>query len=67
MLGIVAGTGLFLVSSRFLKTLVFGVTTNDAATLAVVVSALATVAMIASWIPARRAAAVDPIEALRRE
>jgi ABC-type lipoprotein release transport system permease subunit len=45
----------------------YGVPPNDPATLAVVALTLLSVAALASWIPARRAAAVDPVVALRAE
>jgi putative ABC transport system permease protein len=47
--------------------MLFGVSTDDPATLAAVTSALATVAALAGYIPARRAMRVDPMVALRHE
>jgi putative ABC transport system permease protein len=43
------------------------VTTTDPATFAVVSGLLASVAVVASWAPARRAMSVDPMHALRAE
>ena len=50
-----------------LGTMLFGVTPYDVSTYAVVLALLCTVAAVASYAPARRAARVDPIEALRAE
>jgi predicted permease len=60
----IAGSVLLL---RWLGSLLFGVTPNDAATYAIVLTLLATVAALASYIPARRAARVEPLEALRQD
>jgi ABC-type lipoprotein release transport system permease subunit len=54
-----------LVVSRLLQSFLFGVTASDPVTLVGVAVLFAVVALAASWIPARRAGAVDPIEALR--
>jgi putative ABC transport system permease protein len=53
--------------SRLLSALLFGVTPGDPATLASVALALGGVALLASWLPARRAARVDPMVVLREE
>jgi putative ABC transport system permease protein len=53
--------------SRLLSALLFGVTPGDPATLAMVALALGGVALLASWLPARRAARVDPMVVLREE
>ena len=50
-----------------LKTLLFEVTPTDPATFLAVVLVLMGVALLASFIPARRAARIDPMEALRYE
>jgi putative ABC transport system permease protein len=65
--GIAAGLGLFALVVRFLRTLLFGVAAGDPLTLGSAALILLAVATIASWVPARRAARVDPAEALRAE
>lgn len=67
MIGLAAGVGLALLVSRALAGLLFGVTATDAATFAVVVVGVAAVSVLAMWIPARRAARVNPLIALRYE
>jgi ABC-type antimicrobial peptide transport system permease subunit len=53
--------------TRFLGSLLFGLKPTDPATLAAAVGMLLAVAALAAFIPARRAAAIDPVEALRCE
>ena len=53
--------------SRVLSSLLFGVTTTDPLTYLGTAAGLAGVAFLASWVPARRAASIDPVEALRSE
>jgi ABC-type antimicrobial peptide transport system permease subunit len=55
------------VLSRFLVDLLFGVTATDIATYVVVGVTLGVVAVLAAYVPARRATRVDPMEALRAE
>jgi putative ABC transport system permease protein len=62
-LGIVLAVGL----TRFLGTLLFEVSATDVTTFALTAALLAGVALIASYIPARRAAGVDPLVALRSD
>jgi predicted permease len=61
--GIVAALG----ASRALATLLFGVTSTDPVTFAAVSAGLAGVALVASYLAARRAASVDPMIALRTD
>ena len=65
--GVVAGIALALASARFLRSFLYGVTGQDAATLAAAALLLVACAALASFIPARRAANVDPMTALRYE
>jgi predicted permease len=65
--GIVCGLGLFALVARFLRALLFGVTASDPITLGGSALILLAIAMLASWVPARRAARVDPADALRSE
>jgi len=65
--GILAGIVFSLAVSRLMQTLLFGVRPWDVPTLAGVAVLLAACAFLASYLPARRAAKVDPIVALRYE
>jgi len=65
--GIVVGLGCAFWLSQFMKTLLFDVGARDPLTFAVVPSVLLAVAVIAGYVPARRATAVDPVVALRSE
>jgi len=66
-LGVVIGLAGALAASRALTTLLFGISEHDPTTYAGVTAALLAVAAIACWIPARRAAQVDPAITLRAE
>jgi predicted permease len=65
--GLGAGLAGAFAAGRSMSTLLFGVTPADPATIAVVLCALAAAAACATYVPARRAARVDPGEALRAE
>jgi ABC-type lipoprotein release transport system permease subunit len=52
---------------RLMKSLLFGISPADPVTYAAVPMVLVAAAVLASYIPARRAAGVDPVEALRAE
>ena len=65
--GIVAGLAGALALARFMTALVFDIPTLDPVTFAAVPAMLAAVALAAAMIPARRAAAVDPMRALRED
>jgi putative ABC transport system permease protein len=66
-LGVTIGLGLFTLVARFLRTFLYGVAPTDPVALLAASATLVVVASLASWIPARRAARVDPVEALRAE
>jgi putative ABC transport system permease protein len=65
--GMVSGLALFGVTSRFLRTFLFGIAPWDPAAVTGAALALLLMATLATWIPARRAGRVDPVEALRSE
>ncbi len=67
MAGVAAGVGASFGLSRLVKPLLFGVAPYDPVTMSGALLLLLTVAVGASWIPARRAARVQPLEALRRD
>jgi len=62
-LGVIASLGLM----RLLSTLLFNVTTYDVGTFSIVVGSLFAVALLACYLPARRATRIDPLVALRYE
>jgi predicted permease len=64
-LGVVLGAGIALWAVRFATPLLFGLQPRDPATLAVAAVVLALIAAFASWIPAGRAARIDPARVLR--
>jgi predicted permease len=65
--GAVAGIVLAVCAGRFIATLLYGIQPADPLTLVTVTGALTFVAMLACYIPARRATRVDPLVALRAE
>ncbi|AKQ70477.1 hypothetical protein A176_007389 [Myxococcus hansupus] len=66
-LGVAVGLALSLALARFLDAMLYGVAAYDAGTFAGVAAVLALVALVATWLPARRATRVDPIIALRAD
>jgi ABC-type antimicrobial peptide transport system permease subunit len=67
VLGLAAGVPAALALSRFIKSQLFGVQPNDPLTLIGTSALLIGVAMLSAWLPARRAARIDPMTALRCE
>jgi putative ABC transport system permease protein len=64
-IGVAAGTALSLVPGRWASSLLFGLKPYDPLTLAAAVALLAVIASLASFLPARRASKLDPMDALR--
>jgi len=67
MAGIAAGLAAALVLTRAVKSMLYGIAPYDPLTLCGGASLLLAVALAATWIPARRAASVNPVDALRNE
>jgi predicted permease len=67
VIAIAIGVGASILSARFVKSVLFGIGSSDLITLSSAAGLLLIVALGASWIPARRAAHVHPMDALRRE
>jgi ABC-type antimicrobial peptide transport system permease subunit len=67
VIGILIGLGVALATTRFLKTLLYGLSPTDPAVIGGAVLLMLAVAAAAAYLPARRAAKVDPMVALREE
>ena len=67
LVGIVVGTAAALGAGRVLARFVEGVQPNGVSTLAIMTPVLVSAALIASFLPARRASRIDPVKALRQE
>ena len=65
--GVAIGLGAAAGLTRLMSTLLYGITPLDPITYAVVPIILVIATVLASYVPARRASAVDPVEALRAE
>lgn len=65
--GIVIGIPAALACTRVLKSILYGLEPTDAPTLAVTAGILAVAGLLATMLPVRRAAAIEPLEALRHE
>jgi len=65
--GALAGLAVAVVATRFLVTLLYGVSPVDPVTLLSVCGLLVVVTMVASYVPARRATRIDPALALRAD
>jgi putative ABC transport system permease protein len=66
-LGTILGVGAALAVTRLIRSFLFGVTPQDPITFAAAAILIDIVAMLACWLPARKAAKVDPMVALRYE
>jgi len=67
LIGVLIGVGASLALTRLMNSLLFGVKASDPVTYAGVAAGLTLIALLACWIPARRATRVDPVIALRYE
>jgi ABC-type antimicrobial peptide transport system permease subunit len=65
--GVAIGAAAALLLTREMQSLLYNVSPFDPVTMAVVAAGLVAVALVACWLPARRAANVDPMTALRHE
>jgi len=65
--GALIGLGVAVMSTRVLRSLLFDLSPTDPVTYAAIVGLIAVTAAVASWVPARRAANVDPLSSLRSE
>ena len=66
-MGLVLGSVLAVAAAQLMRQLLFGVDSWDAPTLVTSAAVLTVSALLASWIPAWRAASVNPIEVLRAD
>ena len=65
VIGVTIGVVVALIATRVMASMMFGVGTNDPVTFVGICVLIACVALIASWLPARRASRVDPLVAIR--
>ena len=65
--GLVVSVPVALVTSRFVQSLLFGMKANDPRALGIAMAVLVGAAVLAGCVPARRAASIDPMTALRHE
>jgi len=66
-IGIIVGVPATLASTRLIQSQLFGLSPFDGSTIAMALTAIAAVTVLAAYFPARRAAKIDPTVALRYE
>ena len=66
-IGAAIGVGVAIASTRVLRSLLFDLSPTDPITYAAIVALIGVTAVAASWLPARRAASIDPLSSLRAE
>jgi putative ABC transport system permease protein len=66
-IGIATGLAVALVATRLVRGLLYGLSPFDPVTFAAVAGLFVAIAVLASYLPARRAARLDPVDALRSE
>jgi len=66
-IGVALGLPIALALSRFVRSQLYGIAGNDPLTIAAATVGLAAIALLAGYIPARRATRIDPMTALRYE
>ncbi|MBI4904253.1 MAG: ABC transporter permease [Acidobacteria bacterium] len=67
VIGLATGVALALAAGRYVRTQLYGIEPNDPATVAAAIAALAVIAFLAAYLPARRATKIDPMRALRMD
>jgi predicted permease len=67
VIGVVLGTALALIAGRAATTMLFGLKPYDIATLTFAILLLGIIAVLASWLPARKASRLNPVDAVRCE
>ena len=66
-LGVIIGAGVAYWMTRLMASMIYGVSATDPITFVLCVIVLLVIALVASWVPAMRAARVSPMEVLRAE
>ena len=67
VVGLAFGLGVVVATTRFIQSMLFGLTPHDAPTILLAALGLIVSALLAAWLPSRRASGIDPMAALRCE
>jgi ABC-type antimicrobial peptide transport system permease subunit len=67
LVGVVVGAPAAIAAGPLLSSLLFGLTARDPRVLTAAAAVMLLATLVAGWLPARRAAALDPIDAIRKE